>query len=258
MVLQKDTSRERAVKAGYTSYKPSHLNENKGPDITVSAEGPYATPWRALVIGGDETELMENAPLVMNLNEEPDEETYKFSEWVEPGSCLRAASGLNTTAIKNVLLDTEWYGPEYDVNCDPRLDPKKLDPNVESDKILLDKYFSTEGGYDGQGEGVFNTRGVGFDVYRDLGTAGSFNTNVDIPEISSYANERNVGIILYVNSVYFPDSSVPAQDKGKMYEYVTIARKSREGEWYVGSLSAVAPPRSRGIKRPQARSSVKM
>lgn len=194
----------------------------------------------------------------MNLNEEPDEETYKFLEWVEPGSCLRAASGLNTTAIKNVLLDTEWYGPEYDVNCDPRLDPKKLDPNVESDKILLDKYFSTEGGYDGQGEGVFNTRGVGFDVYRDLGTAGSFNTNVDIPEISSYANERNVGIILYVNSVYFPDSSVPAQDKGKMYEYVTIARKSREGEWYVGSLSAVAPPRSRGIKRPQARSSVKM
>ncbi len=219
MVLKKDDSKARTVKAGYTSYKPSHLNETKGPDITVSPEGPGATPWRVLVIGRSETELMEHASIVMNLNEEPDEETYKFSEWLEAGSCLRAATGMNNAAIKNiidqaenngfkyVLLDTGWYGPEYDVNCDPRLDPKKLDPDVPSDKILLDKYFSTEGGYDGQGEGVFNTRGNGFDVYKDLGTPGSFNTNVDIPELCEYANAKNIGIVLYVNGVYFPDSS---------------------------------------------------
>ena len=219
MVLKKDSSQARTIKAGYTSYKPSHLNETKGPDITVSGDGPDATPWRVLVIGRDETELMEHASIVMNLNEEPDEETYRFSEWVEAGSCLRAATGMNNTAIKKivdqaeehgfkyVLLDTGWYGPEYDVNCDPRLDPKKLDSDVESDKILLDQYFSTEGGYDGHGEGVFNTRGVGFDVYKDLGTSGNFNTNVDIPELCQYANAKNVGIILYVNGVYFPDSS---------------------------------------------------
>ena len=136
MVLKKDDSKARTVKAGYTSYKPSHLNETKGPVITVTADGPGATPWRVLVIGRSETELMEHASIVMNLNEEPDEETYKFSEWLEAGSCLRAATGMNNTAIKNivdqaeangfkyVLLDTGWYGPEYDVNCDPRLDPK--------------------------------------------------------------------------------------------------------------------------------------
>lgn len=219
MVLKKDGSKARTVKAGYTSYKPSHLNETKGPVITVTADGPGAAPWRVLVIGENETELMEHASIVMNLNEEPDEETYKFSEWLEAGSCLRAATGMNNTAIKDiidqaedngfkyVLLDTGWYGPEYDVNCDPRLDPKKLDPDVPSDKILLDKYFSTEGGYDGQGEGVFNTRGQGFNVYKDLGTSGSFNTNVDIPELCQYANAKNIGIILYVNGVYFPDSS---------------------------------------------------
>src|SRR5699024_11008369 len=157
--------------------------------------------------------------IVENLNEAPDEETYHFSEWVDPGTCLRAASGMNTTAIKDivdqaqergikyVLLDTGWYGPEYDVNCDPRLDPAALEPDkYERDRILLEQYFATEGGYNNTGEGVFNTRGKGFDVYKDLGTPGTFQTDVDIPAICDYANARDVGIILYVNGVYLPDS----------------------------------------------------
>ena len=90
--------------------------------------------------------------------------------WVDPGTCLRAASGMNTTAIKDivdqaqergikyVLLDTGWYGSEYDVNCDPRLDPPLEPDKYESDRILLEQYFATEGGYNNTGEGVF-TRG---------------------------------------------------------------------------------------------------
>ena len=220
MVLKKDTG-SRTLKAGYMSYTPARPagSPTKGPAITVNADGPASTPWRTFVIGENEAELPLNSSIVENLNEAPDEETYHFSDWVEPGTCLRAASGMNTVAIENivdqaqtkgikyVLLDTGWYGPEYDVNCDPRLDPKKLDPDIPSDKILLDNYFSTTGGYDGQGEGVFNTRGHGFDVYQDLGTSGTFNTDVDIPAICQYANQKDVGIILYVNGVYLPDSS---------------------------------------------------
>ncbi|OUO70885.1 hypothetical protein B5F54_16910, partial [Anaeromassilibacillus sp. An250] len=222
MTLKKDASAERALKANYVSYKPSRPSgsPSRGPEITVTAGSPTATPWRTFVIGESEIELPANSTIVENLNEAPDEETYHFSEWVDPGTCLRAASGMNTTAIKDivdqaqergikyVLLDTGWYGPEYDVNCDPRLDPAALEPDkYESDRILLEQYFATEGGYNNTGEGVFNTRGKGFDVYKDLGTPGTFQTDVDIPAICNYANARDVGIILYVNGVYLPDSS---------------------------------------------------
>ncbi|MGN0275827.1 MAG: NPCBM/NEW2 domain-containing protein [Hominisplanchenecus sp.] len=207
MVLKKDSSKARTVKAAY------------GGSNTITAEGPYATPWRALVIGKDETDLAANATLVMNLNEAPDEETYGFSEWVEAGSCLRATSGMNNAAIKDivdqaqengikyVLLDTGWYGPENDANCDPRLDPTKLDLNNAKDKFLMDNYFATEGGYNNTGEGVFDTKGHGFSKYGSLGQSGDFNTEVDIPMLCSYANERGVGIILYVNGVLLPDRS---------------------------------------------------
>ncbi|WP_082236400.1 NPCBM/NEW2 domain-containing protein [Anaeromassilibacillus senegalensis] len=222
MVLRKDASTPRALKAGYTSYKPSRPSSapTRGPDITVKADSPTATPWRTFVIGASEVELPQNSTIVENLNEAPDETTYGFSEWVDPGTCLRAASGMNTTAIKSivdqaadrgikyVLLDTGWYGPEFDVNCDPRLDPAALEPDkYPSDKILMEQYFSTTGGYNNTGEGVFNTRGKGFDVYKDLGTPGTFQTDVDIPAICDYANDNDVGIILYVNGVYLPDSS---------------------------------------------------
>ena len=218
MVMEKDSETARALNAKYVSYK-GRYTETEGPENEVDADGPAVTPWRALAIGDDPTNLAENSNLIMNLNEAPDEETYGFSEWVDPGTCLRAASGMNTTAIKGivdqaeenqiryVLLDTGWYGPEFDANCDPRLDPSKLDLSVESDAILMENYFATEGGYNDTGEGVFNTNGVGFNVYGKVGDSGTFNTNVDIPEICSYANSKGVGIILYVNGVFFPDGS---------------------------------------------------
>lgn len=223
MAMTKDSSTPRALTAKYLGYKPSRPAgvKGQGPEVTVEGGTPSATPWRTFVVGENEAQLPANSSIVMNLNEAADEETYQFSNWVEPGSCLRAVTGMNTTdicdivdqaqakGIKYVLLDTGWYGPEYDVNCDPRLDPSLLDPSVPSDKILLDQYFAREGEdtFLPNGEGVFNTRGKGFDKYGNLGTPGTFQTNVDIPAICDYANRHDVGIILYVNGVYLPDSS---------------------------------------------------
>ena len=167
---------------------------------------------------------------------------------------------MNTTAIKDivdqaqergikyVLLDTGWYGPEYDVNCDPRLDPAALEPDkYESDRILLEQYFATEGGYNNTGEGVFNTRGKGFDVYKDLGTPGTFQTDVDIPAICDYANARDVGIILYVNGVYLPDSS--GRDRygaEELFTYLKMGRQGRETRLCACARPAVRELHARG------------
>lgn len=195
------------------------LEANLYSTVTVTDSDPAESPWRVLVMGDEPTDLLENDTIVQNLNEPADEGTYNFSEWLEPGTCVRATRGLNNDAIKTVidiasqhgiryvLLDSGWYGPEYDANADPRLDPAALDPENEKDKILLEKYFATEGGYNNTGEGVFNTRGVGFNQYGSLGDGGSVQVNVDIPALCAYGKEKNVGIILYVNKVFLPDSS---------------------------------------------------
>lgn len=196
------------------------LEGNYFSSVTVeAANGPKVSPWRVFVIGDKPTDLLENDTIIQNLNEPADEETYGFSEWIDPGTCVRATTGLNNTAIKGVidlaaehgiryvLLDSGWYGPEYDSNADPRLDPSVLDPENEKDQILLEKYFATEGGYNNTGEGVFNTRGVGFNQYGSLGDGGSVQVNVDIPALCEYGNAKGVGILLYVNRVFFPDSS---------------------------------------------------
>jgi hypothetical protein len=189
----------------------------------VDADGPGASPWRVLVIGDEPKDLLKNHVIIQNLNEPADEDTYQFSQWLEPGTCVRATRGMNNDAIKAVidtasehgiryvLLDSGWYGPEYDPNADPRLAPSALDPQNEKDQILLEKYFATSGGYNNTGEGVFNTNGVGFNQYGTLGDGGSMQVNVDIPALCAYGREKNVGIVLYVNKVFLPDTAKDAQ-----------------------------------------------
>ena len=180
--------------------------------------GIKSTPWRALVVGEDAAELAAHNDLVLNLNEPADESTYAFSKWVEAGACLMTGGSMTTEGIKDlvdqaaevgikyVLMDYCWYGPELDDNCDPRLDPSKLDPNNKQDQILS-KYIPEEG--------VFNTGDDSFPPYGLLDgssvpgwpTGGSVKVNVDIPEICQYANEHGVGIMLYVNGRMLPDSA---------------------------------------------------
>lgn len=214
-----------------------------GGDVTVRTEeayleskhdtapaGPEVSPWRAMVIGESLTDLAQNNTLTQLLNEAADEETYRFSDWVEAGSCQRVMRGDNddTNVMNNdyietlvdqaaergyryILLDTGWNGPENDPNCDPRLDPAKLEPEkYESDRILQEQYFARPEEYAdtflGNGEGCFYTRGQGFEKYGSLGDGGNMQVDIDIPAVCDYANKKGVGIILYVNGTrFFPD-----------------------------------------------------
>lgn len=229
--LENDSSNPRTAKVALAG------------DVTVRAEeayieskhytapaGPEVSPWRAMVIGEFLTDLAQNNTLTQLLNEPADEETYQFSEWVEAGSCQRVMRGDNddTNVMNNdyietlvdqaaergyryVLLDTGWNGPENDPNCDPRLDPTKLEPEkYESDKILQEQYFARPEEYAdtflGNGEGCFYTRGQGFKKYGSLGDGGDMQVDIDIPAVCDYANKKGVGIILYVNGTrFFPD-----------------------------------------------------
>ncbi len=211
------------VRANETYLESKHYTAPAGPDVS---------PWRVMVIGETLTDLAANATLSQLLNEPADEETYAFSDWVEAGSANRLmhsdANGGDANALNNefleqavdeaarrgyryLLLDTGWQGPENDPNCDPRLDPSKLEPDkYESDRILQEQYFARPEEYENtflkNGEGCFYTRGQGFNKYGSLGDGGNMQVDLDIPAACDYANKKGVGIILYVNGTrFFPD-----------------------------------------------------
>ena len=194
--------------------------------VTVKSGSPEATPWRTLVMGSTETELAAHNYLPMNLNEAP---TGDFS-WVKAGGCLMMGGSLRTenvkaqvdnckkAGIKYILLDSGWYGSEYDRRCDPRLDPLMLGDDENSK--LLKKYITGYGVFDS--ETNFEEGKKGFAMYGTLdgkeyrGVKGAYDngtekerschTNINIPEVCKYANDNGVGILLYVNGVFLPDS----------------------------------------------------
>lgn len=179
-------------------------------DNLVDGEGPKSTPWRVFLFAASEGALPEKAPLLEALNAPADEATYRFADWVRPGTCVRLMELNNTAAqslideaarrgIRYILLDTGWYGPEYDPNCDPRLDPAALKPDsVSSDRILLERHLTA-------GEGCFSTHGKGFAKYGRLGDNGDMHVNLNLPALCAYAKAKGVGVILYVNGVFLPD-----------------------------------------------------
>lgn len=111
----------------------------------VEQLGPYATPWRVVMVAEKPTELLANNDLILNLNP-PCE--IKNTNWIEPGTIVRTVS-LTTEGAKKVVdfaakrnikyvhFDAGWYGAETSILSDPRkcdVDPKRSpvnDLNVE-------------------------------------------------------------------------------------------------------------------------------
>lgn len=205
--------------------------------VIVTSEGPYETPWRTMVIADEEKELLQNASMVMNLNDPAEEELYQYSDWVDPGTAVMLCGTMTTESVKEeidkaaahgiryVLLDSGWYGPEEDPVCDPRLDPEK----VPKDSIL-NQYLAAEGGYENTGEGVFSSGEHGFSMYGRLGEEGDCRTELDIPAVCAYAGSRQVGIILYVNGIFLPD------DEGEKERFTVDELFSYFEKWGVAGV----------------------
>ncbi|GHC48569.1 glycoside hydrolase family 97 protein [Roseibacillus persicicus] len=97
------------------------------PDLAgkIKSKGDFTSPWRYVMMGADEGELIENKTLVPNLNEPC---AIEDPSWVRPGKAIRAelateqAKACVDIAVKMdfqyLLLDAGWYGPERSNSSD--------------------------------------------------------------------------------------------------------------------------------------------
>ncbi|MGA5360747.1 glycoside hydrolase family 97 catalytic domain-containing protein [Streptomyces purpurascens] len=104
-----------------SAFLMEHTARGTGPvETTSTVATPFATPWRAVVIGATHAELVDNAELVLNLappNALPD------PSWIKPGKVFRCelttAAGLAgvdfavARGLEYIEYDAGWYGPEF-------------------------------------------------------------------------------------------------------------------------------------------------
>lgn len=138
------------------------VSERNNDIFKVKRKLPFQSPWRVVMMGENEGELLENNYLIQNLSAPS---MLKDDSWVIPGKALREATltteggkvAIDFVAEHNmqyVLFDAGWYGNEMYEASDATtitLDPKR--------------------------------------------SKGPF----DIEAITQYAKEKGVGVILYVN-----------------------------------------------------------
>ncbi|MFE0330751.1 glycoside hydrolase family 97 catalytic domain-containing protein [Streptomyces sp. NPDC058960] len=98
-----------------------HTARGTGPVATASTvTTPFATPWRAVVIGSTHAELVDNAELVLNL---APPSALADTSWIKPGKVFRCelttAAGLAgvdfavARGLQYIEYDAGWYGPEF-------------------------------------------------------------------------------------------------------------------------------------------------
>jgi alpha-glucosidase len=102
------------------AYLMRHTARGSGPVQTTSTvTTPFATPWRAVVIGATHAELVDNVELVLNL---APASALSDASWIKPGKVFRCnlttADGLAgvdfaaARGLQDIEYDAGWYGPE--------------------------------------------------------------------------------------------------------------------------------------------------
>ncbi|MET7698342.1 glycoside hydrolase family 97 catalytic domain-containing protein [Streptomyces sp. NPDC005485] len=102
------------------AYLMQHTARGSGTVRTTSTvTAPFATPWRAVVIGSTHAELVDNAELVLNLAPAG---ALADTSWIKPGKVFRCnlttADGLAgvdfavARGLQYIEYDAGWYGPE--------------------------------------------------------------------------------------------------------------------------------------------------
>jgi len=135
------------------------VSELSGP---VLATLPLTTPWRVIMIADSPGELLENNDMLLNLN---DPCAIDDTSWIKPGKVLREVT-LTTIGGKACVDFAAEHSLQY----------------VEFDA----------GWYGPENTEDSDARTVNVDPRRSPGP-------LDLPEVISYAGERAIGILLYVN-----------------------------------------------------------
>ncbi|WP_329259385.1 glycoside hydrolase family 97 protein [Streptomyces pseudovenezuelae] len=104
-----------------SAFLMEHTARGTGPvEPTATVTTPFATPWRAVVIGSTHAELVDNAELILNL---APPNALADTSWIKPGKVFRCelstAAGLAgvdfavARGLQYVEYDAGWYGPEF-------------------------------------------------------------------------------------------------------------------------------------------------
>lgn len=104
-----------------SAFLMEHTARGTGPvEPTTTVTTPFATPWRAVVIGSTDAELVDNAELVLNL---APPSVLEDTSWIKPGKVFRCelstAAGMAgvdfavARGLQYIEYDAGWYGPEF-------------------------------------------------------------------------------------------------------------------------------------------------
>ena len=169
---------------------PTRFETRNSPTIFQSSEGNGNSSWRVITLGRSAGDLVTNQ-LLGNLNPPL---AIKDTSWIKPGVGLWDWRAWGATApegfeygldmaswkrfidfaasknnVRYLLLDANWYGPEFD--------PKE-NPTTSRDHLVE------------QNEKGHVVRKPAPD---------NWDQPIDVPALIQYGNERGVGIILYIN-----------------------------------------------------------
>lgn len=122
----------------------------------------YHSPWRYVMVADHPGQLVQNNDLVLNLNE-PNQ--IRYTSWIKPGKVLR-----------EVTLTTAGGLASVDFAVENGIDYVEFDAGWYGDEYNIESDAST----------------VTVDPKRSKGP-------LDLQQVIDYANQRGVGIILYVN-----------------------------------------------------------
>ncbi|MEW4561763.1 glycoside hydrolase family 97 N-terminal domain-containing protein [Bremerella sp. JC770] len=128
----------------------------------VTAEGSIWTPWRVIMIGNTPGDLLESNDLILNLNEPC---AIQDTAWIKPGKVLREVSltNMGAKAAIDFAVANNFQYVEFDA-----------------------------GWYGHEYDDASDATTVTLDPKRSAGP-------LDLREMVKYADDRGIGIIVYVN-----------------------------------------------------------
>ncbi len=130
---------------------------------TVQAVSPFASPWRCIIVGERPGDLLERNYLVLNLNP-PCE--IKDTSWIKPGKAIREMT-LSTTGAKEYVDFAVAHGLQY-IHFDAGWYGHEYDSASDATRVSVDPRRNPK-------------------------------NDLDLAAAIQYANERRIGVMLYVN-----------------------------------------------------------